>query len=144
MNTLLIFDWNRTLYNPDTDDLEVGAFELIQQLKEQGLDLALVSMDSPTRLDTIKAMVPQDCFENIVLTDRKTPELFRSMNPEDNYDRVIVVGDRIKSEIVSANRAGHETVWLKTGRFQVDAPSTPDEEPDHVITSLDQLIECIA
>jgi len=143
MNTLIIFDWNRTLYNPDTDNLEQGAFALIQRLKREGYNLALVSMGSPERLESIEAMLPQDCFENIVLTDRKTPELFRSMNLEGNYDRVIVVGDRIQSEIVSANRAGYETVWLKTGKFQNESPAAKEEIPNHTIAQLSELTEIL-
>jgi len=46
------------------------------------------------------------------------------------------VGDLVKYDVVGAKRAGMRTAWLKT----VEQEYAPEDAPDHVITSLVELI----
>jgi phosphoglycolate phosphatase-like HAD superfamily hydrolase len=142
-NTLIIFDWHRTLYNPDEGVLMNGALELIQALKGKGVDLALISKAMEEDCDWILSFLPDGCFKKVILTSMKTPELFQSMNSEGRYDRVIVVGDRIKGEIYCANKAGYETIWFKGGKFVSEVPNSPDEKPDHVIDELGEVLDLL-
>ncbi len=54
-------------------------------------------------------------------------------------DEAILVGDKIRTDVVAARRAEMAVVWLRCG----DAPHTGEAEPDFVIRGLDELPELL-
>jgi putative hydrolase of the HAD superfamily len=56
-------------------------------------------------------------------------------------EEILVIGDRIKSEIILANQMGMKTVWYKSGKFAGEAPESEDEEPDWVVGELGEVIQ---
>src|SRR5258708_356707 len=54
-------------------------------------------------------------------------------------EECVVIGDRIKSEIVEGNKIGLTTIWLKQGLFTNELPENSIEEPDHIIMSLKEI-----
>lgn len=131
----IIFDFRRTLYIPEIDAVPKENLDL---LKELNLKYAIISV-SP--LYEIEPYLDTSLFEFIFSVDKKTASMFEriinNMNLE--KDEVLVVGDRIKSEILGANKAGLKTVWLKQGKFADELPDYDEEQPNYTITSLNEL-----
>ncbi|MBI4981498.1 HAD hydrolase-like protein [Candidatus Woesearchaeota archaeon] len=65
-------------------------------------------------------------FFSVVKTveDDKTEEDFREVMRQINVkeEEILVVGDRIKKEIVIGNKIGLKTVWLKKGLYATELP----------------------
>jgi HAD superfamily hydrolase (TIGR01458 family) len=57
-------------------------------------------------------------------------------------DEVIMVGDRIDSDIQGAKNAGMRSILVKTGEFR-EADLTSGIEPDFIVDSLDEIRELI-
>lgn len=49
MNQLIIFDFNRTLYDPDANQLIDGAQSLLDTARDKGYTLILLAMAAPSR-----------------------------------------------------------------------------------------------
>src|SRR5260221_3455975 len=139
----LIFDFGRTLHEIESDQLYPGAEELLSFLKNRSLKLALVSRaDDPQkrqqdfarfnlqRFFQVFEVVP---YEGTKTFDRILAEL--GVKPE----RCLVIGDRIKSEIVEANKAGLTTIWIRQGKFKDEVPENEEETPDFTVNSLGEL-----
>lgn len=146
----VIFDYNRTLvqgeefppkFYPDT-------LSVLGILKQRGIKMAVVSVGAdPTRRLTE--------FENLRLRELGIG-IFKVVGPDDRKDlqpvleelqikatSCIVVGDRIKKEIVEGNKMGAITVWLQQGKFANEKPETFEEEPNYTIKALSELIPII-
>lgn len=88
-----------------------------------------------------------DCFRF-----QRTQEAYRLTKPDPRYfEQVlqdahvkpatsVMVGDRIDKDIIPAKVIGMKTIRLVTGMHQDQRPRTPDEQPDHQITRIDELI----
>jgi len=136
----IIFDYNRTIFDPDTQELYSGAFELISVLSEKH-ELFLVSANEPGRKERLIKLGITDFFKKVVFTNDKSPELFREIIGEEK--NVIVVGDRIWGEISAGNQLGYITVWIKQGKFSMEMPITKKQRPKHVINNISELKEII-
>ncbi len=126
----IIFDYNRTIFDPEGDELFPGVFELLAELSKNH-ELFLVSMNEPGREARFGELGIEHFFETIVFVSKKTPELFAAMVKGDK--EVVVVGDRIKHEILLGNKLGFTTIWLNRGKFSAELPDNGNEEPDYVI-----------
>lgn len=137
----IIFDYNRTLYNPENKSLYKDSADLLEKLSKQH-DLFLISKKEQGREQKIEALGIKDFFKKIVFVKTKTTTIFRELCLDDT--NCLVVGDRVRSEIVVGNRCGLITVWLKQGVFSKEIPKTLEEEPKHEISNLKELENIIA
>jgi putative hydrolase of the HAD superfamily len=145
MKKLVVFDFNRTLFDPDQGRLIDGALELLEKLKTAGHFLILLGKAPRGRGELIKELGIEKYFNKIILKDEKTIEDFKTAKklvPPDSY--AYAVGDRIKKEILLANLAGFKTIWFKNGRYAVEEPSTEDEQPWMTINSLNELYNLVS
>ena len=140
----VIFDYNRTVFDPVHDSLMPGAKVLLDYLTENDIKLTLLSKSyQPGREQQIRDLGISGYFEEIIVTyEDKQPSHFYRLLREMGLQpgEVCVIGDRIKSEIVIANQLGMKTIWLKQGKFKDELPEDRKEVPDITITSLEEII----
>ena len=139
----VIFDFNRTLYDPDSKGIEKETRGMLYCLKDSRIKLGLISVNSRKML--IDDLGLPIIFSFILFTDEKTKEDFENAMEQlkASKEETIVVGDEIKSEIKAANKAGIRTVWLRKGKFADEFPDSIEEEPDYVIEEISDIIQII-
>ena len=137
----IIFDYNRTIFDPDTDTLYPGALELLQRLSARH-ELVLVSRNEPARKKRIEELTITNYFQKIVFVNEKSKQLFEEITG--NEKKVMVVGDSIHDEIKIGNQLGLITVRLKKGKFAVEIPKDDDERARYEIMDINELENIIA
>lgn len=136
----IIFDYNRTIYNPETGALYDGVLDLLADLSSRHV-LFLVSKLEPVRLGMIQELGIKDFFREVHFVEQKTPELFLKL--ADGDSDVLVVGDRVRAEIMIGNMLGFNTVWTAQGLFGNEGPISDIELPKHKIDNILDLKEII-
>lgn len=147
----IIFDFNRTIYDPRVSGPSRGAIELLESLYED-YKLCLVSclisgISKEERCEQIVSLWLNKYFKFIqVIEGEKTiadfRECLRIMELEPQ--KVLVVGDRVTSEICLGNQLAMTTVWYKSGKFSTLKPENELQEPDHTIIRLDEVKQYLA
>jgi len=139
----VIFDFNRTLYNPEKENMMEGARRLLNSLRKRGIKMALLSMTSSGEREQLISSLDLHSYfeETLVLSGTKKPEHFIELSQKLQVEpeKCIVIGDRIKQEIHSANLAGMKTCWLQRGKFKKEMPDIQDEKPDYTINNLHEV-----
>lgn len=137
----IIFDYNRTLFNPEADSLYQGVVELLQDLSRNNY-LYLISRNEPGRKDRLEELGIKNYFQDIVFVEEKTPQTFRALVHKG--ERVLVIGDRVKEEIFLGNQLGFITIWVQQGKFSTELPSKPQEQPDYTVENISELQKIIS
>ena len=137
----IIFDYNRTIFDPDTDNVYPGVLELLQRLSARH-ELVLVSRNEPARKKRIEELTITNYFQKIVFVNEKSKQLFKEI--AGNEKKVMVVGDSISDEITIGNQLGLITVRLKKGKFAVEIPKDNNELARYEITDINELENIIA
>lgn len=137
-----IFDFNRTLYNPDTNRLMPSALTLLRNLKKRGSILQLISRKEAGRQQIIDKIGIAKYFNTVLLTDQKDKADFTKL--AGSSKSVFVIGDRIQEEITIGNQLGYTTIWLKAGRFSTELPRNKAEQPTYIITRLSDALKILA
>lgn len=132
----IIFDFNRTIFDPESNALMPEAFELLTALNEQGIPLHLVSKREAGRDDALQRLGIAHFFRSTSFVDDKE-ECMRELIANAN-DTVYVIGDYLHNEIRIGNRHGAKTIWLKHGKF---ASLTPESDEDHPWRTVSHLQE---
>ncbi len=111
----IIWDFNKTLYNPDTQKLYNGAKELLEncskRYKQAIVTAALLNPNK--RRNLIKKINIEKYFEQIVI-NIKTPKIFSTLcdqiycSSKDTY----VIGDGYLKEISAGNQLNMKTIWI--------------------------------
>lgn len=134
-----IFDWKRTLYDPDSQELISGARETLEFLKNKGLSLVLVGMGSREMYEEVERLGVKDYFSHInFLQERKHAALFAAFINQQSPGETVFIGDRVKSELAVGNSLGATTVWIKEGYFAAQEPESPAEQPTYTFNSLQE------
>lgn len=120
----IIFDYNRTIFDPETDNLYLGVLELLQKLSVK-YELFLISRNEPTREKRLEELNIKNYFQKILFVSEKSKQVFEEI--AGNTKNVIVVGDSISDEIKIGNQLGFFTIRLKKGKFAVDIPKNQNE-----------------
>lgn len=132
--------WN-CYQNPDVSELMIfpDAKEVLGKLRE-GHKLILISQGSlESQNKRIDVLGIRDYFDEIHLPERGKKkevfdEVFKSLDLEAN--KILVVGDRIDSELKIANNLGMKTCRIMKGKYKILEPRFQDEEPDYTINTL--------
>lgn len=138
---MIIFDYNRTLYNPDTDSLYPDTIEVLEHYKEKGIKMFLVSKGDKAREKKTEDI--KHYFEKVTVSPKKNIFMFLDIVASQDKAEYHVVGDRIRQEITFGNQLGMKTYWLKQGKFATEGPEQSIEEPDHTINSLKDITKFI-
>jgi len=141
----IIFDFNRTIFNPVDNKLTEGALDLLTSLNAiPSIDLFLVAKDKAKRYKQIEYLDIKQFFKEIMIKPEKTIELFehcQNQCSEGTY--FFVVGDRVNLDIKLGNECGMTTIWFKSGKFAEDAPADDMAKPDHIIRDLADVLPII-
>jgi|AntRauTorcE11898_2_1112593.scaffolds.fasta_scaffold00223_8 tRNA pseudouridine55 synthase len=139
----IIFDFNRTLYDPEKEKLMDGARKLLRYLKNRELKMALLSKATDqSRRQFISELGLDEFFDEVmVVTGEKTPHHFHSLQQALGIDarRCLIIGDRVKSEISAANSLGMQTCWLRRGKFKKEIPGNTLEQPGRIINNIQEI-----
>ena len=140
----MIFDWGRTLHDPETDTLFRGVATLLQKLSP-AYDLVLVSLaksDSPeNRRERIAASGIAHHFKLILVGGEEKNELYEKAletlgaAPRD----VVVVDDQVLRGVRWGNQRGTRTIWLRNGKFARELPTQETGNPTFTITNITEV-----
>lgn len=132
----IIFDWKRTLYDPESHTLCEGAQELLTYLESQKIEMILVGKGQPeTVQDVIHLGIARYFSKIFFVGTTKSKELFSPFISEPSLD-TYVIGDRVRSEIEIGNKLGTTTVWIQSGTFATEQPESDLQKPTHTFSSL--------
>jgi FMN phosphatase YigB (HAD superfamily) len=137
----IIFDYNRTLYNPETNSLYFGVIKLLQDLSKNH-ELFLISKNEPGREDGLEKQGIKKYFKKISFVDEKTTDLFKELVQGDKNS--FVIGDRVREEIFVGNQLGFITIWVQQGKFAVELPENLNQEPNYIVKSIDEIKNIIS
>lgn len=138
----VVFDCGRTLFNPDTGNLLVGARETLMDLKLRNVNLGLLTVavtdDILLRQKEIDYFDVRDFFKAIEIIPRSTKgkdfkKIFETLGVENHPETCLVVGDNLKREIEAGNRIGAWTVWTRQNLSADWKPENEMQEPKFII-----------
>ena len=144
----IIFDFNRTIYDPEAEKLTEGALDLLKRLKAADYKLALISGagDGETREGLIKSLGIDQFFDYVeIVKTVKNETTFQAgcdyigLKPEE----IAVVGDRVRRGIRIGNNLGMLTIWYKQGKFATELPESDMDQPDYTITRLKEVLDYV-
>lgn len=134
----VIFDFNGTLYDSDSNGLLPGAVDILNDLHSRAVPLYLVSRAEDGRPQILNELGLNGYFTESFFVERKDPTLFfeilrrAGIHPKQMY----VVGDHLHKEIRCGNQCGMRTIWLKRGKFSNLEPSSLADIPWQTVTEL--------
>lgn len=145
MKRVIIFDFNRTIYDPEAKRLLPNAKQVLRTLRKRGFELYLVSMVETSRNDLIQSLGIKSYFARIMMVQEKRKEDFQDILFKKNIDYTssFVIGDRVKGEIAIGNMLGLKTIWLKQGKFAKELPQEVYEHPTNVVLKLKDILEIV-
>lgn len=134
---IIIFDWKRTLYDPDERILLDGAIELLEFLKAKDIPMILIGKGGEDMKQEVECLGVARFFQHIVFAEgAKDPELFKVYINQDNAKSTLFIGDRVRSELEIGNKLGATTIWAKQGKFATEEPINDNQKPDYTVSSL--------
>ena len=145
MNKAIIFDFYRTIFDPETNSLDPGALEILGGLGRKH-KLFLVSTGGKERKKLIDSFQLKRFFVKILVLEkekRKEDFLYCLKGIKCRLKETVVIGDALSSEIAVGKSLGMKTVWFKNGIFATQTVSE-ENKPDYVARSLLKLSELIA
>jgi FMN phosphatase YigB (HAD superfamily) len=129
--------------------LFAGTLKVLRSLKRRGVRIFVVSFGEP---ETQRAKVAslgldrEKSIDHIFYADTDEAvtkeDAFRTIlgDVEPDPTRVLVVGDRPSSEIRAGKRLGTHTVRLRHGEFRGLEPRGPEEQADHEIKDIKEVL----
>ena len=142
MKKIIIFDFNRTIYDPDDNCLIPGARFVLRTLLRRGFSLYLVSRAGQSRKDLIEKLAIKKYFSRIIVAEEKSKKDFeRIVTPKMiNRRASFVVGDRVRKEIRISNSLGLQTIWFRAGKFADEKPRKKIEQPTYIVRTLPDVL----
>ena len=140
----VIFDYNRTIYDPDNDCLMPHAKQMLDDLKENRVKLFLIAKGDDERKKKIEQLGLVPYFERIIVNKSKSAEDYQSC--KDTYPEetdFFAVGDRVKEEIRHANSCGITTIWFRNGKFANEKSENDLEKPKFTVQSLKEVYSIV-
>ncbi len=144
MVDLIIFDWKRTLYDPDTKELIEGALDLLEYLNSHHVPLVLVGKGGEDMNDEVKRLGVEGHFKKVVFAQgEKDPNIFIPHISKTDPKKTLFVGDRVRSELEIGNKLGATTIWVKQGKFATELSENKDQKPDYEVISLNDCLKLL-
>lgn len=141
MNTIIIFDFYRTLYDPDIEDLMPDSLMVLKSLWQSNFELILITRKEQGRPELIESLDIDKYFSQILQVNEKGRALQKVIksHPERSF---VVIGDRAHEEIVIGNKLGTKTIWLRAGKFASELPES--FKPTHTVNSLIEILPLLS
>ena len=128
----ILWDFSGTIYDFREEKLVKGIDTILPKLSTYANHI--ISTGTNDRISILDRYNIKQFFSSLLFVPRKNIDLYKPF-PKDS----IVIGDRIRREITFGNELGMTTIWLKRGFFADEAPEKKEEQPDHIITALEQI-----
>ena len=142
-----IFDWGFTIHDHINDLIFPEALVLFKDLKKKGIILILISRASDVnkRWNDFKEFNMQDVFQEMDVIPHESAKEFMSVLNKIKVKpkETIIIGDRVKSEILEGNKIGAHTIWFRNGKFADEFAESEEEKPDYIITSFNEVMPII-
>lgn len=140
----IIFDWKRTLYNPDDSTLIDGAIDVLNYFSRHNIPMFLIGKGQQEMHDETNRLNVAKYFQDILFVEgSKDPNDFMKYMNLSFPSRTIVIGDRINSELAVGKSVGAITIWVKQGKFANELPQNENQNPDFVVSNLWEVLDCI-
>lgn len=137
----VIFDWKRTLYDPETRSLIEGATEVLDYLHMKNITMYLIGKGDVDMHGEVERLNVKPYFEDIVfLEGDKQPDHYRLYISRTDPDRTLIIGDKLDSEIEVGNLLGATTIQVRQGKFAGHRPKSANQKPDMVVNNLSELL----
>lgn len=137
MFNIVIFDWKRTLYDPDQKVLIAGAKNLLQFIKSNNIPMVLIGKGGEEMNEEVNRLGIRGYFKQIIFAEgEKNLHMFMPYISEVNSKKTLFIGDRVRSELEIGKKLGATTIWVKQGKFAAELPLNSDQKPDHIVSSL--------
>jgi len=144
-NKLIIFDFLRTVYDPDKKTFLEDALSVLKKLKNEGNILILYTSKEgdKNRKEVLDENNLEKYFDEIYITEKKNSETMNSIKEKyaKAVEDVFVIGDRVESEIFFGNENNFQTIWLKKGKYRNNCPENKKEKPNFLIYGLKELLK---
>lgn len=139
---LAIIDFNRTVYDPDSDSLIEGCREFLEVLRASNVRMVLLSRNEGSRADILERLGVAEFFSEKNFVDEKTAQVITDIIERAGVspEATVVIGDYIYQDIRAGNQAGAQTIHFKRGKFADCEPKSSDDIPDHVVTDFSQAL----
>lgn len=135
-----IFDWKRTLYDPERLTLIDGTISILKFLKSNKIKLVLIGKGGDDMIREVKRLKLMSFFSHIIFVgDKKTTSAFKPFITKDPRD-TLIVGDRVRAEIELGISLGTKTAWIQQGTFANELPKSKKQKPTYVFPSLKNLL----
>lgn len=140
----IIFDWGRTLHDPETDSLFEGVSELLKDLSSKYV-LALVTLAKSEPPEVRKKKIEESgvsqYFKLILAGGDDKDEMYEQVLVDLALDpsEIAIVDDRTVRGIAWGNRKGLFTIWLQKGKFASELPSAETGMPSQMIQDIGDL-----
>lgn len=132
-----IFDWKRTLYDPDTRTLILGAKELLSFLKNKRFKLVLIGKGDEDMYEEVDRLGVKHFFDHVQFKEgAKSDDLYTPYITANT----IFIGDRVRSELAVGKKLNARTIWIKQGKFANEEPENSEQIPDYTVQSLLELL----
>ncbi len=140
----IIFDWGRTLYDSENQELFPGTEKVLQFLSKLYL-LVVVSLASDGNIEK-RIQVLHECgiekyFAAVYFAQNDKDSLYAIalsrllLTPRE----VVIVDDRAIRGIKWGNAHGATTIWLRRGKFMHEEPDQETGPPTYVISTLEEI-----
>ena len=124
-----------------------GAFEVLETIRKKGYKTAMVAnASSIDARNIIAACGLENYFDAIVIseevgTEKPAREIFEVAleKLKVKAENVLMVGNRVDTDIVGANGIGMRSVWFKWNNRYEETVGSEGEQPNFVIVSLSEL-----
>lgn len=144
---LVIFDWGRTLYDPESEALFPETKNVLEYLKSKNYTLAIVALATAgqTKIDERLKIIEKEelipFFASIKFDVENKDKMYADTLTELGYETrdTVVVDDRVLRGICWGNKNGCQTIWFKNGKFAEESPNEETGLPEYTITSLKEL-----
>lgn len=141
----IIFDWKRTLYNPEEKSLIFGSLELLNFIFQKNIPMVLIGKGGEDMYQEVDRLNIKKYFTDILFKEgEKEVETFRQYVNEKQPKSTLLIGDRVRSELEVGNILGATTVWVKQGQFATEEPKNEDQKPDFTVGSLNEVSKIIS
>ncbi len=143
MQKVIIFDFNRTLYDPTKKELSYNALHILKHISKE-FYLILLGKGDIKRRQIIKELNIEKYFKSIYIVKEKNIEqLIDIKNQFPKKTIFYTIGDRIKKEIFLWNQVWFKTIWYKNWDFSIEWPEIKSKEPWRTIKNLEEIISII-
>lgn len=140
----VIFDWKRTLYDPETKTLINGATEILEMFSNKNIPIFLIGKGEEEMHQEVNRLGIEKFFTGVKFAQgEKNPEDFKKYIDPFNPSETFIIGDRALSELSVGKSLMASTVWVRQGVYADELPEAKNLTPDYQVRSLAELKDLV-